>query len=228
MRTLVLWDIDGTLLTGSQAASTAFNSALREIYELGNEPARIDYGGKTDTQIVMEVLALHQIAELAARERLSRFQERYTDLVGHAFDELCSGVRVLPGVPAVLQALQGAGALQSTLTGNFRATAELKLRAAGLYDQLNIDIGAFGSDHHDRHELVPIAYGKAQARFGQLGKAVVVGDTPRDIACGKAGGARTVAVATGNWSMAELHRYAPDVMLRDLTDTDAAVAAILG
>ena len=227
MRTLVLWDIDGTLLRGSHVATAAFNRALSEIYELPAELARIDYGGKTDSQIALEVLALHEVAEAAALDRLSRFHDHYAGLVRAAFDELCAGIQVLPGVHAALDALRTAGTLQSLLTGNLQATAELKLRAAGLFHKLQFDAGAFGSDHRDRDELVPVARAKATARYGPVGSVVVVGDTPRDIACGKAGGARTVAVATGNWSATELRRHTPDAVLADLADTEAVVAAIL-
>ena len=127
----------------------------------------------------------------------------------------------------MIEAVAAAGAIQSVLTGNLRATAELKLQAAGLLEQLLLSIGAFGSDHRDRDELVPIAVAKATTRFGAIRDVVVVGDTPRDIACGKAGGARTVAVATGNWRLDELARYAPDAKLTDLSDVQASVAAIL-
>lgn len=228
MRTLVLWDIDGTLLTGSAAALRAFNRALVEIYELDTDPARIEYGGKTDSQIALEVLALHNIDEAPALDRLAQFHQHYALLVEDAYDELCAGVQVLPGVHAVLDALDEAGAIQSLLTGNLRPTAELKLRAAGLAGRFNFDVGAFGSDHRNRDELVPIARVKSTARFGQLGSVVVVGDTPRDIACGKAGAARTVAVATGHWDAGALRQHEPDVVLEDLTDTWAAIEAILG
>lgn len=227
MRPLVLWDIDGTLLKGSHTATVAFNRALREIYELQVEPKRIDYGGKTDSQIALEVLALHDVVEAAALDRLTRFHERYVALVQDAYDELQASVHILPGVREVIDALAAAEAVQSVLTGNLRPTAELKLRAAGLDDQLLLSVGAFGSDHRNRDELVPIAWAKATTRFGPLGGVVVIGDTPRDIACGKAGGARTVAVATGNWSIDELARYDPDVALPNLCDVEVAVSAIL-
>ena len=228
MRSLVLWDIDGTLLRGSQAATAAFNLALRETYQLGVEPARIDYGGKTDSQIALEVLALHAVDEPAALDRLSHFHERYIHLMRHAYDELSASVRTLPGVHAVLEALAAHGAIQSLVTGNLRDTAEIKLRAAGLDGMLDADAGAFGSDHRDRDELVPLARSRATRLHGPLGQVVVVGDTPRDIACGKAGGARTVAVATGSWKVDELERHEPDVVLPDLANVDRAVAAILG
>ena len=228
MQTLVLWDIDGTLLKGSHVATTAFNLALRETYQLGVEPRRIDYGGKTDSQIALEVLALHAVDEAAALHGLSHFHERYTELVRCAYDELCAGIRPLPGAHEVVEAIAAAGAIQSVLTGNLRDTAELKLRAAGLLDKVDLEAGAFGSDHRNRDELVPMARSRASARHGSLGQVVVVGDTPRDIACGKAGGARTVAVATGSWDLAQLREHAPDALLHDLADISSSVAAILG
>ena len=226
MAILVLWDIDGTLIKGSHAAMIAFNRALREVYELTEEPARIEYGGKTDPQIVLEVLERHNVVEADALDRLSSFHDRYVNLVEDAFHELQAGVEALPGVHALIDALAANGAIQSLLTGNLQPTAELKLRAAGLADRLLIRIGAFGSDHRNRDELVPIAVAKAQARFGALDGVVVIGDTPRDIACGKAGGARTIAVATGSWSLEQLIRHEPDAALSSLGDTGAALAAI--
>lgn len=228
MRTLVLWDIDGTLLTGGAVALRSFNRALVEIYELDADPMRIEYGGKTDSQIALEVLALHNIQEAPALERLARFHQHYAMLVEDAYEELSAGMQVLPGIHAVLDALDEAGTIQSLLTGNLRPTAELKLRAAGLAERFNVDVGAFGSDHRNRDELVPIARAKSAARFGQLDTVVVIGDTPRDIACGKAGGARTVAVATGHWDAETLLQHAPDVVLENLADTEAAIRAIIG
>lgn len=227
MPTLVLWDIDGTLLKGSRVATAAFERALREVYEIEGALARVEYGGKTDSQIALEVVALHQIAEPEALERLERFHHRYIGMVREQIDELRATVQALPGVHELVDALDAAGARQSLLTGNLRPTAELKLQAAGLHELFDFEIGAYGSDHRSRDELVPIARRRARARFGRVDRVVVVGDTPRDIACGKAGGARTVAVATGNWSMEELARHAPDALLPDLSDTNVALAAIV-
>lgn len=227
MRTLVLWDIDGTLLIGGAVALRSFNRALVEIYELDTAPARIEYGGKTDTQIALEVLALHNIEETPALERLARFHEHYAMLVEDAYEDLRAGLQVLPGVHAILDALDEAGAIQSLLTGNLRPTAELKLRAAGLAERFDFDVGAFGSDHRNRDELVPIARAKSTARFGRIDDVVVIGDTPRDIACGKAGGARVVAVATGHWDAETLRQHAPDIVLQNLANTEAAIRAII-
>jgi phosphoglycolate phosphatase len=226
--TLVLWDIDGTLLRSGPVAMHAFHRALREIYELQDDPARIEYGGKTDSQIVFEVLGLHDIQEDRVTERLDLFHQRYLEHFQDAYDELSGSVQVLPGVREVIAALASAGAVQSLLTGNLRSTAELKLRAAGLDTALDMSIGAYGSDHRNRDELVPIARAKMAERFGEAEHVVVIGDTPRDIACGKAGNARTVAVATGQWKLEVLAEYTPDVALLNLVDTEASVAAILG
>lgn len=226
--TLILWDIDGTLINGSHAATAAFNQALRDVYELGTEPVRIDYGGKTDNQIVVEVLAMHNIQEAQALDSLLRFHEHYISLVKDRFAMLQEGIRVLPGVRAVIEALHTAGAIQSLLTGNLRATAEMKLRAVDLADHFDLECGAYGSDHRNRNELVPIARAKVEARYGALHQIVVIGDTPRDIACGRAGHARTVAVATGTWSLAQLAEHNPDALLQNLSELPVVLAALLG
>lgn len=114
------------------------------------------------------------------------------------------------------------------LTGNLQPVAALKLRALKLEGYFDLTLGAYGSDHFDRTRLVPIAEQKANARYpSSVGPVVVIGDTPRDIACGRAGGARTVAVATGNYGVAELALHAPDALLTDLSDTPTALRAIL-
>jgi len=229
MRPLVLWDIDGTLMRGDGLVVTLFLRALSEVYELQGEVRRIDYGGKTDGQIVLETLALHELDEAAALERLARFGERYHALVSEVQHRLHERMRLLPGVVQAIEALHERGAIQTLLTGNIEPVAELKLGAFGLERLLDIALGAYGSDDRDRLKLVPVARAKAAARYGEaIGPVIVVGDTPRDIACGKAGGARTVAVATGHYHRPSLEACAPDAVLDDLGDTDAVVHAVLG
>jgi phosphoglycolate phosphatase len=109
--------------------------------------------------------------------------------------------------------------------------ARLKLECVGLLHMLDVAAGAYGDDHHHRPELVPVAAARARERYGRpfAGRQiVVVGDTPFDIACGKANGARTVAVATGPFSADELLGHGPDALLPDLSDTERVVAAVLG
>jgi phosphoglycolate phosphatase-like HAD superfamily hydrolase len=229
MPPLLLWDIDGTLMRGNRTVIHRFGQALREIYELPAEIRWTDHGGKTDGQIVLETLALHEIDEQRALADLPRFIKRYHELMVDVAHQLHESLRLMPGVVPALEALEQRGAIQTLLTGNMEPVAEIKLRALGLERYFDIPIGAYGSDHHDRTRLVPIAARKAAARYGALdGRPVVIGDTPRDIACGKAGNARTVAVATGDYSVEQLAEHEPDVVLADLSDTAAALAAILG
>jgi len=228
MRPLVLWDIDGTLLRGNKTIVQLFHQALRETYALPAEIRRIEYGGKTDGQIVLETLVLHEINEAQALAALPQFNARYHQLVDAIAHELHTSLRLLPGVISVLEALQTKGVIQTLLTGNLQPVAALKLRALKLEGYFDLTLGAYGSDHFDRTRLVPIAEQKANARYpSSVGPVVVIGDTPRDIACGRAGGARTVAVATGNYGVAELALHAPDALLTDLSDTPTALRAIL-
>lgn len=229
MRTLLLWDIDGTLMRGNGTVIHRFGQALREIYDLPTEIQWTDHGGKTDGQIVLETLALHEIDEAIALEHLPRFKTRYHELMNEVAHELHQSLRLLPGVVPVLAQLQARNTIQTLLTGNMEPVAEIKLRALDLDGYFDIPIGAYGSDHHDRTRLVPIARRKAAERYAELiDQVVVIGDTPRDIACGRAGDARVVAVATGTFSAEQLREHEPDALLADLSDTEAAIAAILG
>ena len=227
---LILWDVDGTLLRSKGASVRAYLRALRAVYQLEGELARVTMHGKTDGQIALELLAHHDHTEEQALELLDRFREAYVAELEAARSELAADLVVLPGVRDVLERLRARGVRQSLLTGNFEAAARVKLGCAGLDRYVDFAIGAFGSDHRDRNSLVPIALEKARRLRGDaLGPAdvVVVGDTPRDVACARAGGARAVAVATGQFAADELARHAPDALLPDLRDAESAVSAIL-
>jgi phosphoglycolate phosphatase-like HAD superfamily hydrolase len=116
------------------------------------------------------------------------------------------------------------------LTGNLLPVARFKLDLVDLARYFDFEVGAFGSDHHIRANLVPIAAERAARRYGRpfAGRdVVVIGDTPNDIDCGRAAGARTIAVATGPFSVADLRAHGADVALDSLADTEAVVAAIL-
>ena len=144
---------------------------------------------------------------------------------------LADHIDVLAGAPAMLDRLAELRVHQSLLTGNYEAAARLKLGSVNLDRHLDFEVGAFGSDHRDRLQLVPVAlekYRRLRAPDLTVDDVVVVGDTPRDIACARAGGARAVAVATGQFSAEVLAEHAPDALLTSLGDTVAAVRAILG
>jgi len=132
---------------------------------------------------------------------------------------------VLPGVRRLLEVLEGLeGIGVGLLTGNIAGGARLKLGSGGLWDHFHF--GSYGSDHEHRDELPAIAVGRARALWGEAvsaQSAIVVGDTPRDVQCGKAGGTMTIAVATGHFSFTALAAEDPDHVLEDLSSTDDVV-----
>ena len=229
MNKLLLWDIDGTLIYSGGVAGQAMRAAMERIYGRALLADRQIYAGKTDQQIIMETFTeraqdeLLLLLEPFTAAYLQELDTRQPDFLAHG--------RVLDGVVAALERLATTPVIPSLLTGNILQVARLKLDLMGLSSYFNFDVGAFGSDHHIRSNLVPIAAARAEQRYGRpfAGQdVVVIGDTPNDIACGRAAGARTVAVATGPFSVAELQGHGADVVLESLADTEAAVAAILG
>jgi phosphoglycolate phosphatase-like HAD superfamily hydrolase len=228
---LVLWDIDGTLIRARGLFGRVWYEALKTVYQLEGDLARIEMAGKTDGQIALEILALHGWTEEAAVPHLDTFRERYIAALHEVRTSLAEHVTVLPGVREALERLEQRGVHHSLLTGNYEASARLKLGSVGLDQHFDFEVGAFGSDDRDRLRLVPVSIEKGRRlRDSSLNAddVVVVGDTPRDIACARAGGVRVVAVATGRYASAELAEHRPDVLLDSLQDTDTVVEAILG
>ncbi|MDA0329325.1 MAG: HAD hydrolase-like protein [Gemmatimonadetes bacterium] len=227
MRRIILFDIDGTLLSGGPAKS-AFCEAMVETYGTAGETETVSFAGKTDPQIARELLAT---AGLADEDIDKSFDLLWTRYLGYLEERLpADPVRVLPGVGALLDALSAHGDVGvGLLTGNIVGGARLKLGSGGLWDRFSF--GSYGSDHEERDALPAIAVGRAQALWGALvnaGNAIVVGDTPRDVACGKAGGTRTLAVATGHFSFEDLQATGADHVLRDLTSTTDVVEVLTG
>jgi phosphoglycolate phosphatase-like HAD superfamily hydrolase len=136
----------------------------------------------------------------------------------------------MPGIPALLDALEAdTGVLLGLLTGNVVPGARLKLRAVGL-DPERFVVGAYGSDHHRRGELPPIAARRAAPHFGRVPtgtEVVIIGDTPADVQCGAGFGARTIGVATGGYTVAELVAEGADEVFADFCDLERAREAIL-
>ncbi len=225
---LILWDVDGTLLSTDGIAANAMRAALRQVVGPEVRIERTSYAGKTDWQIVRE--SLPSFDETTIRHRLSEFIAAYTAELHAQRAALIARSTVFAGVNEALRALTDY-AYQAPLTGNVAAAARIKLECTGLLPWLDIEAGAYGDDHIDRLALPPIAATRAAARYQRHftpDDVVIIGDTPRDIACGKAFGARTVAVATGPFTLDELASHQPDVLLPDLRDTAAVMRAILG
>lgn len=227
---LVLWDVDGTLLRTNGVAQHAFDTAAEHV--LGRPPGdhRVRMSGKTDPCIALEILAFAGAAPAEAARLLPAVLDRLEAELAAAIDLVREQGHVLPGVAEVLADLhRDADVVQSVLTGNLAANAGVKLRAFGLDRWIDIEVGAFGSDHHDREELVPVALERVARLRGRTlrpGDVWVVGDTPRDLACARAAGSRCLLVATGQFGVDELGALEPDEVLPDLTDT-TAVARLL-
>ncbi|MBV9169278.1 MAG: haloacid dehalogenase-like hydrolase [Chloroflexi bacterium] len=229
---LVLWDIDGTLIRsrGGKVSTTAFVRAIREAARIEREliyPS--DVAGKTDNQIALEMLTALELDDEMAQNAIQAFGVSYLREMSGDPEKLTADLRVLPGVVEALERLRDLDVCQSLLTGNLEPVARLKLACAGLDKYFAFELGAYGSDHADRTCLVPITRDRVRRATGlDAERVVVIGDTPRDIACARAGGARVVAVATGNYSREELEAHKPDAVLDDLIDTDAVESALLG
>ena len=230
---LVLWDIDGTLVQAGEVGRDIFAEAFQAV--LGRAPDQVaarllSMAGRTDPEIALELLAAHEIAE--GERHLPAFSEALVTALAAKAVAIREQGRALPGARDVLAALgRDDGVVQSLLTGNVQPNALLKLASFGLDGYLDFEVGGFGSDHRHRPSLVEVARDKAERKYGTAFDAtatVLVGDTPLDVAAGRAGGARVVAVATGPYGLDELEETAADAVLPDLRDTDAAVAAILG
>jgi phosphoglycolate phosphatase-like HAD superfamily hydrolase len=233
LRRLVLWDIDGTLVQAGEVGRDIFTEAFQAV--VGRAPDEVAaralvMAGRTDPEIALEFLTAHEIAEGALH--LPAFSEALVTALAAKAALIRERGRALPGAREALAALgRTEGVVQSLLTGNLQPNALLKLASFELDGYLDFDVGGFGSDHHHRPSLVEVARAKAEARYGTgfPGRAtVLVGDTPLDVAAGRAGGARVVAVATGPFRADELRATEADAVLEDLRDTDATLAAILG
>jgi phosphoglycolate phosphatase len=224
---LILFDIDGTLVTGGPAKG-AFQLALETVYGTTGPIESWEFSGKTDPQIARELLRAAGLEDARIDEGLPGLWAAY--LVELERRMPGEPTRSLPGVHPLIDTLEAEGNWGlGLLTGNVAPGAELKLGPVGLAGRFTV--GAFGSDHEVRNELPAIAMTRARDFWGvsfEPDRVVVVGDTPRDVECGRAHGTRTVAVATGRYEAAELEAAGADVVLEDLTDTRAVVRAFRG
>jgi phosphoglycolate phosphatase-like HAD superfamily hydrolase len=225
---LVLFDVDGTLLTASGAGRRALDRALRDVYGTAGPIDAYDFRGGTDPQIVRDLLRLADIGDEAIAAREAALYQRYEALLETEVGD-GGGVSLYPGVRDLVEALVArADAVVGLLTGNIEAGARIKLRPTGLWPRFRI--GAYGSDDADRTRLPRVAAGRAEALLGRTfggADTVIIGDTPRDIGCARAFGARAIAVATGWHSVEDLAAHGPDHVFVDFSDRELALAAIL-
>ncbi|HXW46332.1 MAG TPA: haloacid dehalogenase-like hydrolase [Streptosporangiaceae bacterium] len=226
---LVLWDVDYTLVAADGVGRRLYQGALRELYGLDLPVTQAVFAGRTDSAIALEVLAAAGVPNPAAE--LGALHAYLAERAAGVADEVRKRGRILPGAAQALAALAGREVVQSLLTGNIPELARVKLSALDLTEHLDLSIGAYGDVSAIRADLVAVARSKAGARHGTDfgGRAtVLVGDTPSDVEAALTTGASAVGVATGSFSAAELAAAGAHVVLPDLADTPAVVAAILG
>ena len=228
-RRLVLLDIDGTILLSAGAGKRAIVAALTPEVEDVAAWDGIRFDGKTDPQIVSEML-VGAGCPTPSPEQIDALCSRYAAILEQELAVNGHRTRVLPGIHTLIDRLeQDPAVVLGLLTGNISRGAELKLRAAGIGHHRFV-VGAYGSDAHARHELPPIAVARALPHFGRTPageEVVIIGDTPADVTCGQSVGARAIAVATGSYSTEELLAAGAYAAFEDLSRTDEVMAAIL-
>jgi phosphoglycolate phosphatase-like HAD superfamily hydrolase len=225
---LVLFDIDGTILYTGGAGRRAMQRALLEVFGATGPIKGFPFAGKTDPQIIVELMTLAGYAPNLIRKRLPRFWGRYVEYLGEELNRT-DGFKVYPGVVDLIGALRETdGVILGLQTGNIQQGARLKLEPTKLNPFF--PVGAFGDDSHDRNELPRIAVGRVRKQYkknfrGQ--EVVIVGDTPADISCARHFGARVVVVATGFQDRKDLVEAKPDSLFDDFRDTQKVLDAIM-
>lgn len=225
MKTLVLFDIDGTLVLTGHAGLRALDRAFRDVLGLADALGQVAFAGRTDRAIISE--ALDKAGRRVDDETYLAVRDRYCEYLAAEVGVSSEHPRcVLPGIETTLDhlaPLEADGRVAvGLLTGNFARGAEIKLSYFDLWRRFRF--GAYGDHHVDRRDLVPLAIdAAARAGVGQFSPAetVIVGDTPADVDCAHAHGAKAVAVATGMFTEDQLRETGAEVVVRDLSNWPA-------
>jgi len=225
---VLLFDLDGTLLLSGGAGMRAMSEAIREQFGVEDAFRDIVPDGKTDPVIFREMLRTCRIPIEDEAAAIKKLAGRYEQLLTLEMPK-SPGARLMPGVVELLEALrEKPGVLLGLLTGNFEATAKIKLARFDLNGFFSF--GAFATDSEIRARLVPIAVAKAEAATGLdigLGRHIfVIGDTPLDVKCALDNGATAVGVATAKSSVEELQKAGAHIVFSDLSDMRGVLSAL--
>jgi phosphoglycolate phosphatase len=221
---LFLFDIDGTLITSGGAGEHALKLAIHDHFgvAVGEALAGIEIAGRTDKRITQTVFEKFGGGEFDAA-KVTQFLDTYLGYLSVQLPQ--KEGRLLPGIIDLLDALKAKeGVSLALLTGNLERGAELKLAHYGVWHYF--EFGAYADDSADRNQLGPVAQARAREKHGiefPPERIFILGDTEHDIACGRAIGAKTVAIATGNFSSEELARHQPDFLYEDLSNVEAVL-----
>jgi phosphoglycolate phosphatase-like HAD superfamily hydrolase len=218
---LILFDIDGTLLTTDGAGRAALRTAATDVFAIEEDLEGIAISGNTDVAIVHEILNKHGIPY--SEINVNRFLGAYLAHLKQRLVQQPSGI--LPGVLKLLDACTRQNCVVGLLTGNLRRGAQMKLATHRLWERFSV--GAFADDNRDRNRLGPIAKERAEEELKvSIKELFVIGDTPRDVACAKAADAKIIAVATGRYSTESLAAHQPDFLFEDLGETKDVLTAL--
>jgi phosphoglycolate phosphatase len=214
------------VLTGG-AGVRAMSLAFAELFGVRDAFAGIPMAGRTDSRILTDALSAHGVPD--ASSALAQFPRVYAGHLAREIHEPGPRKGIMPGIRALLDTLAARDDVHlALLTGNYETTAQLKLEYFDLWRYFRG--GAFGDDAPDRNLLVPRAVAHVAACGGPSVApcdAVVIGDTPLDVACARAAGARSIAVATGSHPVDELRESGADVVFEDFSDTKAAIDVLV-
>lgn len=225
---IILFDIDGTIILTKGAGRRVLEEAINYVFGRDLDASSIRFSGKTDPQIVREILEANGIKEPELSEKRSAILERYAS--NFSIEELMPTLEVLPGVKELIALLSANPEIKvGLLTGNLEATSWLKMDAASI-DRSLFEIGGYGSDSEDRYSIPAIVLAKARNLFQEDlsgDQLVIIGDTEHDIKCGRSISAKSIGVATGHYSYEELKSHEPDLVYSDLSDAHSILADIL-
>ncbi|MBG0565615.1 haloacid dehalogenase-like hydrolase [Actinoplanes sp. NEAU-A11] len=217
-----MWDIDYTLLRGGGVAARAWKAAFTELTGVAWRDTPV-FGGRTDLDICAEVFASHGVTDCTPE----RFFARYVQIVHEVKHEFAEQGALMPGVREVLTRLgDDPRVVQTLVTGNVPEVAAAKVAAFGLAGSFDAEVGGYGTDDSVRATLVRRSLDRAQAKYGEAFRPVVVGDTVHDVTAALANGALAIGVATGSTGADDLVAAGAHVVLPDLSDPNAVVAAL--
>ena len=221
---LLLFDIDGTLITSGGAGENALRLGIKDRFGIDDDLSGIEIAGRTDSGIARQFFAKHSLPDTPGNT--ASFFEGYLSHLPRLLSE--KNGRLLPGIVPLLDALSAReDVILALLTGNLERGAKLKLTHYGVWDYF--EFGAYADDHHDRNQLGHFARTRARERHGiefPPERIYVLGDTPHDITCARTIGAKAVAIATGQFTHAQLAPHTPDFLFDDLGDLPAVIAAL--
>lgn len=233
MKRLILFDIDNTLISlncGNLPQRQALNTAFEHAYGIPDAFEEVAFTGGMDLPLMFEVYRTHgfNVDGPGGFPDMSRFKAAYFELLTRNLESWTEGT-ICRGGHRLLAALSSTPGVQLGLeTGNFREAAFIKLRRYGL--DAYFEDGGFGGDHNKRHQVVASAVAVCQNRTGRLYRSeevFVIGDSPADIEAGNANGVRTLAIATGSYTVEHLGQFDPSYTLADLSDTEAVLALLV-